>query len=164
MGVREIKAALTALLAATGLISFTALGRNAPVYRDASAPVEQRVEDLLARMTLEEKIAQITAVWNGKQEIFTPTNDFDTAKARRVFPGGIGHVTRPSDLRGAGSNPFQQPFRDARQVVGVGFVRRQVVSQQRTAEHHQQNNPTDHPQWMTRKLAPALPSWEGLQR
>src|SRR3982074_2546990 len=104
MRVRAINAVSPALLAPTGLFSLTALGRNAPVYRDASAPVEQRVEDLLARMTLEEKIAQITAVWNRKQEIFTPTNDFDAAKARRVFPAGIGHITRPSDLRGSGSN------------------------------------------------------------
>ncbi len=31
-------------------------------YRDASLPVEERVEDLLARMTLEEKIGQMTLV------------------------------------------------------------------------------------------------------
>jgi beta-glucosidase len=119
MRVRAIKAAVSALLAATGLFSLTALGRNGPVYLDASAPVEQRVEDLLARMTLEEKIAQITATWNRKQEIFTPTNDFDAAKARQVFPAGIGHFTRPSDLRGGGGNPFEQPFRDARETVAL---------------------------------------------
>jgi beta-glucosidase len=118
MKVRVVKAVATALLAATGLSSLTALGRDAPLYRDASAPVEQRVEDLLARMTLEEKIAQITTVWNRKQEIFTPSNDFDPAKARRVFPAGIGHMARPSDLRGSGS-PLEQPYRDARQTVAL---------------------------------------------
>ena len=30
-----------------------------PVYKDASAPVEKRVEDLLGRMTLEEKVGQM---------------------------------------------------------------------------------------------------------
>ena len=30
-----------------------------PRYKDPSLPVEQRVEDLLARMTLEEKAAQL---------------------------------------------------------------------------------------------------------
>ena len=32
---------------------------KAPVYKDASAPIEERVEDLLSRMTLEEKIMQL---------------------------------------------------------------------------------------------------------
>ena len=33
-------------------------------YWNAALPVEQRVADLLARMTLEEKVAQIITVWN----------------------------------------------------------------------------------------------------
>jgi beta-glucosidase len=132
MRVRVIKTAVTALVAATGLFSLTALGGNALVYRDASAPVEQRVEDLLARMTLEEKIAQITAVWDHKREIFTPTNDFNASKARQVFPAGIGHVTRPSDLRGSGSNPFEQPFRNARETVAlVNAIQRYAVKDTR---------------------------------
>ena len=118
MRVRAVQAAIAALLGITGLFSVTALGK-APVYLDSSAPVEQRVEDLLARMTLEEKIAQITAVWNRKQEIFTPSNDFDAAKARQVFPAGVGHITRPSDLHGAGSDPFEHPFRNARETVAL---------------------------------------------
>ncbi|MEM3659664.1 MAG: hypothetical protein QXU11_04535 [Thermoproteota archaeon] len=34
-----------------------------PVYLDPSAPVELRVRDLLKRMTLEEKLAQLQSVW-----------------------------------------------------------------------------------------------------
>ena len=33
-----------------------------PAYRDASRPVEERVDDLLGRMTLEEKVAQLTGI------------------------------------------------------------------------------------------------------
>ena len=33
---------------------------SSPRYRDPSAPVQERVEDLLARMTIEEKVAQLT--------------------------------------------------------------------------------------------------------
>jgi beta-glucosidase len=77
------------------LASITATARpshDQPIYKDPNAPVEQRVEDLLSRMTLEEKIAQITCIWNRKQEILTPSGDFDAAKAKQVFPAGIGQV------------------------------------------------------------------------
>ena len=33
-----------------------------PVYRQANAPVDARVADLLSRMTLEEKVAQLVAI------------------------------------------------------------------------------------------------------
>ena len=32
-------------------------------YRDASRPIAERVDDLLARMTLQEKLAQMGSVW-----------------------------------------------------------------------------------------------------
>jgi beta-glucosidase-like glycosyl hydrolase len=90
--------------------------QDQPLYKDPNAPLEQRVEDLLSRMTLEEKIAQITCIWNRKQEILTPAGDFDPAKAKQIFPAGIGQVARPSDLRGGG-NPFEQPYRNAGETV-----------------------------------------------
>ena len=34
--------------------------KNIPIYKDASAPVETRVEDLLSRMTLQEKVQQVS--------------------------------------------------------------------------------------------------------
>ena len=37
-------------------------------YRDASLPVETRVEDLLKRMTLQEKVAQLTGWWDPNEE------------------------------------------------------------------------------------------------
>ena len=46
-----------------------------PPYRDPQLPIEQRVSDLLARMTLEEKLAQLSvsgqidAVVDGKHSL-----------------------------------------------------------------------------------------------
>jgi beta-glucosidase len=102
----------------TALLSGAAQAGTAPLYQDPKAPVEQRVEDLLGRMTLNEKIVQLTTVWTRKQEIFTAGNDFDAAKAHKVFPDGIGHMARPSDLRGTG-DPFETPYRDAKQTVAL---------------------------------------------
>ena len=40
-----------------------AFAQGAPLYRNAQAPIPARVADLMARMTLPEKIAQIRAAW-----------------------------------------------------------------------------------------------------
>ena len=72
-------------------------------YWNASLPVEQRVADLLARMTLEEKIAQITTIWTAKSEIQDGENRFDPAKAGANRPNGIGQIARPSDVSGPAS-------------------------------------------------------------
>ena len=110
--------ALCAITAVSATAATARPGHDQPVYKDPNAPIEQRVEDLLSRMTLDEKIAQITTVWNRKQEVLTPTDDFDEAKAKKVFPAGIGQVARPSDLRGGG-DPYEHPFRNARETVAL---------------------------------------------
>ena len=38
---------------------FAACSGTAPLYKNPDAPVEKRVEDLLKRMTLEEKVGQM---------------------------------------------------------------------------------------------------------
>ena len=40
----------------------------APVYKDASAPIDKRVEDLLGRMTLEEKVLQLSQYHYGGRD------------------------------------------------------------------------------------------------
>lgn len=72
-------------------------------YRNADLPAEARVEDLLARMTLEEKAAQMTCVWQKKAETLVDAGGrFDPEKARAAFGEGrgIGQVGRPSDAGG----------------------------------------------------------------
>ena len=80
-------------------------------YWDASLPVDQRVEDLLARMTLDEKVAQIITIWNSKNEIQGDDDRFDPAKASSRFPHGIGQIARPSDRLGP-SSPREVPRRN----------------------------------------------------
>ncbi|WP_156359878.1 glycoside hydrolase family 3 N-terminal domain-containing protein [Sphingomonas sp. Leaf10] len=75
-------------------------------YKDASQPVAARVEDLLRRMTLEEKVAQMIGIWEKKRDVQDAKGNFSAAKAVRAFPNGLGQITRPSDKRGvsAGNN------------------------------------------------------------
>lgn len=88
------------------------------IYKDASAPIEARVDDLLSRMTLDEKIAQITTVWDGKVAIYDGALQLDIAKLRGKFPNGLGHFARPSDAKGAVS-PRVAKGRDPRQTVAL---------------------------------------------
>lgn len=102
-----------------------------PIYKDASQPVEARIDDLLARMTLEEKIAQITTIWTGKTEVFDEAGNFDPAKAATLYPAGIGHFARPNDLAGA-TSPLEQPFRNERQTVElVNAIQKWAVEETR---------------------------------
>ena len=81
---------------------------NVLPYRDASLPAEQRVADLLARMTLEEKAAQMMCVWQTKSETLVDADgSFDLEKARRTFGHGhgLGQVGRPSDAGSSGHEP-----------------------------------------------------------
>ncbi len=108
--------ASTSCALAAGVANTTAK----PLYKDAKAPVEARIDDLLARMTLDDKLAQITAIWNRKAALLTAAGEFDPAKARTLYPEGIGHFVRPNDLHGAGTpTPEEKPFRDARQTVDL---------------------------------------------
>jgi beta-glucosidase len=76
---------------------------NVLVYKDPSAPVDSRVNDLLARMTLEEKVAQLLTLWNDKKNIFDKDFNLDSGKFTEKFPDGIGQIARPSDRTAEGS-------------------------------------------------------------
>ena len=75
-------------------------------YKDPSETIEARTADLLSRMTLEEKIAQMHAIWlflseDGEHEIrsdrFTGNSDADVVYDR--LKHGLGQITRPLGTR-----------------------------------------------------------------
>jgi len=77
--------------------------KSAPAYRNAKLPSASRVKDLLSRMTLEEKAAQMQCVWQEKsQKLVDEKGNFDPAKAKAAFKDrrGMGQVGRPSDAGG----------------------------------------------------------------
>ncbi|MEI9963017.1 MAG: glycoside hydrolase family 3 N-terminal domain-containing protein [Limisphaerales bacterium] len=76
-----------------------------PIYKNPAASAASRVKDLLSRMTLEEKAAQMMCIWQEKStKIQNANGDFDFKKAKKHFGHGrgIGQIGRPSD---AGSKP-----------------------------------------------------------
>jgi len=75
-------------------------------YRNPALPVEQRVADLLGRMTLEEKIAQLGGTWQNRRiehdesQFFVGKNrEFLPDRAAVLLKNGIGGMSRPSEDR-----------------------------------------------------------------
>ncbi|MEJ1970257.1 MAG: glycoside hydrolase family 3 N-terminal domain-containing protein [Rhizomicrobium sp.] len=97
---RALSATLALTAATLSLALFTAAAPAVPLYKDATQPIPARVEDLLRRMTLEEKVAQIGTVWNNKDTMLKPDGSFDPAKAGAALPYGVGQIARPGDLEG----------------------------------------------------------------
>ena len=94
------------LLAAAAFLSSGAVAQNTLPYRDSKLPVEQRVTDLLSRMTLEEKIAQLEGAWENKQFFSDPQALFVNEKgqflpdhAAVLMKNGLGEISRPSENR-----------------------------------------------------------------
>ena len=76
-------------------------------YQDPKLPIEQRVTDLLKRMTLEEKIAQLEGAWENRDNVKDPQalfvdekGNFLPAQASRLLKNGLGELSRPSEKRG----------------------------------------------------------------
>jgi beta-glucosidase len=115
-----LRAIATVALAAT--LATSSWAAEGPTYKDPRQPVERRVENLLARMTLDEKVAQLETIWESKAKLQTPDGQFSPELASRNFPNGIGGFARPSDKRGvttsnaaAGAN--RAVNRDARETA-----------------------------------------------
>jgi len=78
---------------------------NRPDYKNPRLPVERRVADLLSRMTLEEKIAQLTCLWERRPQVEPQKNfdtdrgDFSPEKAAEVMKHGIGQIARQREQK-----------------------------------------------------------------
>lgn len=58
---------------------------STPSYRNPNLAIQDRVADLLPRMTLEEKVQQLTGGWQRQVEVIDPTGTFTSESAREQF-------------------------------------------------------------------------------
>ena len=92
-----------AAMSTAGAMSLLDAQGATPLYRQPNTPVEARVADLLARMTLEEKVAQLRGIWNRKRELEDAQGRFDPTNAQALIGLGIGEVSRPSEIARPGA-------------------------------------------------------------
>lgn len=70
-------------------------------WRDSALPVDERVDALIAEMTLDEKLAQLYGVWvgasdDGHADVAPHQHDLnDDVDLDELLPAGLGQVTRP---------------------------------------------------------------------
>jgi beta-glucosidase len=89
------------------LLGTSADAQVRPPYRDSTLPIEQRLSDLLSRMTLEEKIAQLGGAWQNRSIVNDPNllfvdekGSFVPDRAAVLLKDGLGEMSRPSEHRG----------------------------------------------------------------
>jgi beta-glucosidase len=80
-----------------------------PPYKNAKLSIDERVKDLLSRMTLEEKVAQMLCLWMEKpndnsrvaKENLPFGGEFSPAIAKQKMPFGIGQFARQREGKDA---------------------------------------------------------------
>ena len=89
-------------------------------YPDATLPVSRRVADLLDRMTLDEKLAQLYSHW--MRDLLEDSHTLSSAKIARLLALGIGQITR------AGGSTIFDPVSSAR---AANSIQRYLVNETR---------------------------------
>lgn len=104
--------ALAPALASTFILSLMPINitvqaqtQNAP-YKNPQLSIDERVKDLLARMTTEEKVAQMMCLWMEKpndnsrvaKENLPFGGEFSPELARQKMPNGIGQFARQREM------------------------------------------------------------------
>ena len=130
------------IFAAVASLSTTAPAQTRPVYRNPAQPIDARVNDLLRRMTLEEKVAQMEAIapgpGRGMDSLFQGGDTAQYgAKGKRLSFGAITGAPRGTPRQRAEAiNRLQKYFVDETRlgipiivtdealhgVVGQGFT------------------------------------------
>jgi beta-glucosidase len=82
------------------LMEFFIAAAQAPAYKNKNLSPQQRAADLIKRMTVDEKLAQMQCVWGGKTNFLDSNGNFDEAKAAIFLKNGIGEIARINEVFG----------------------------------------------------------------
>ena len=74
-----------------------AVAAQTPAYKNPNLTPQERADDLLQRMTLDEKIAQLQCIWTAPKKLMFTDGQFDEAKAAEHYGNGLGFMARPNE-------------------------------------------------------------------
>ncbi|MEO0449221.1 MAG: glycoside hydrolase family 3 N-terminal domain-containing protein [Pseudomonadota bacterium] len=88
---------------------------NDPVEVSAEVPIssDPEIAALIADMTLDEKLAQLSCIWINKGQIFDENGDFSAEKMKANYPHGVGCFARPQDTMGMEQTEERKDVNDA---------------------------------------------------
>ena len=75
-------------VAICSLLTICSFAQSIPIYKDATQPIEVRVHDLLSRMTVEEKVAQLRHIHEGS--VLNEDNTLNLEKLKNII-GTLGY-------------------------------------------------------------------------
>ncbi|MCR9269468.1 MAG: glycoside hydrolase family 3 C-terminal domain-containing protein [Hyphomonadaceae bacterium] len=111
------------LLATTGLIlqacqaisPMPEIGAQEATDSFVSAPLsnDPEIAALIADMTLDEKLAQLSCIWINKGQILDENGDFSPEKMAATYPHGVGCFARPQDTMGMEQTEERKDVNDA---------------------------------------------------
>ena len=110
----RVRRAILAMLAGIFAVASCApaVAQEVPGYKNPKLSIEQRVADLLSRMTLEEKLAQIESAWGNRAFVretqpflVDEKGAFVPERAQITLKNGLGQVSRPSENPGGSGGP-----------------------------------------------------------
>jgi beta-glucosidase len=83
----------TVLLLMSASLANNSIKEKDPIYKNAAAKTEERVEDLLRRMTLEEKVAQLMGFWDADDsKTLIGDSTFKEEFFKEILKNGIGQI------------------------------------------------------------------------
>ncbi len=124
---RPVSSLLLLVLVSGAVLAATA--QTPPPYRDATRPVDVRVADLLSRMTLDEKVAQLMGIWNTRSVMQDANGTFLPAQAAPLLGQGLGEMSRPSGIAGTPDGPRTRTARQEAEYINA--VQRWVIENTR---------------------------------
>lgn len=80
---------------------------------EAPISTDPEIAAMVADMTLDEKLAQLSCIWINKGQIFDENGDFDADKMQALHPHGVGCFARPQDTMGMETSDERKDVNDA---------------------------------------------------
>jgi len=119
-GFRKLKASVKTG-ASTLILAAMIAGCSAPSNSTGETPAlpivttstYSEVNDLIAQMTLDEKLAQISCIWFDKKKVIEQDGSFNPEKMKAEFPHGVGCFARPQDTQGMEAGGERKDVNDA---------------------------------------------------